>query len=96
MGGAKRHRDVAGRSSRNLGYSNRPLALAQMGFCGASSEAGARRHRRHFHASADSNQPRKVPVSFRSRTCGLLDFFSCPGMSEERQLCESFISCPSI
>ena len=62
MGSANKHGDVPGRSRPCLDHRDRPLALVQPGIHAASSEAGARRHRRYSHASTDSFPAAKGPA----------------------------------
>ena len=62
MGSANKHGDVPGRSRPCLDHRDRPLALVQPGIHAASSEAGARRHRRYSHASTDSFSAAKGPA----------------------------------
>ena len=62
MGSANKHGGVPGRSRPCLDHRDRPLALVQPGIHAASSEAGARRHRRYSHASTNSFSAVKGPT----------------------------------
>ena len=62
VGSANKHGDVPGRSRPCLDHRDRPLALVQPGIHAASSEAGARRHRRYSHASTESFSAAKGPA----------------------------------
>ena len=62
VGSANKHEDAPRRSRPCLDHRDRPLALVQPGIHAASSEAGARRHRRYSHASTGSFSAAKGPA----------------------------------
>ena len=61
VGSANKHGGVPGRSRRCWDHCDRPFALVQLGTHAASSEAGARRHRRYSHVSTDLSSAAKGP-----------------------------------